>query len=121
MSDGSQNVRIQPCKSSQLLGIHAITLSIVATDGVQFPHVRHDYLVSISTKLFVDPDRMRSVFNRNPKTANTFKVFSQCGGCCTNPAFLDYFAIIGQQTVMTPLITNIDANREPARTLFLLR
>jgi hypothetical protein len=92
MSDGSQNVRIQPCKSSQLLGIHAITLSIVATDGVQFPHVRHDYLVSISTKLFIDPDRMRSVFNRNPKTANTFKVFSQCGGCCTNPAFLDYFA-----------------------------
>jgi hypothetical protein len=34
---------------------------------------------------------------------------------------VDYIAIVGQHAVMTPLVTNVDANRELTQTLFFLK
>src|SRR5882757_8096990 len=54
----SQDLRVNPCVSRELLGINLIALAVAMRDRPQLTHVRYDDLVSKFLKLLADPDRM---------------------------------------------------------------
>jgi len=62
--DGAQDLGIETRIPSQFFGIDLIAFSIIPTNSMQFTDVRDNDLVSITTKLFVNPDRMGAILER---------------------------------------------------------
>ena len=60
---GSSDRAVRSERSSR---IHRIALPVAVRDRPQFPHVRHDHLVTEVPELFADSDRVRSRLHRDP-------------------------------------------------------
>ena len=84
MGNRTQDLRIEPRVSSQLLRIHLIALPIAVRDRTQFAHVRHDHFVTQFLKLFADPDRVRARFHRDPHRGRSVNHFSTPDGLVRN-------------------------------------
>jgi hypothetical protein len=60
MRNGSQDLRIKPGISGQLLGVDLIALAVAMRYCSQLTDVRHNDFMAQLLKLFADPDRVDS-------------------------------------------------------------
>ena len=109
--DRTQDLGIQPCVASQLLGIDLVALPVTVRDSSQLSHVGHDYLMAKFLQLFADPDRVRSGLHRNPRLRHVGKPLLDRLRCRPEAAAVDHLTILVERAVMTPNVAKINADR----------
>jgi hypothetical protein len=107
-----ENVRIETCVASQLLGIDLIALAITVRYGSQLADVGHDHLVPELLELFADPDRMNARLHGNTCRRQARKPLPDRLRGGPEAASVDHFAVLVESAVMAPDITKADANRQ---------
>src|SRR4051812_33599799 len=77
-------------------------------------------LVPILTELLTDPNRMRSSLHCDPSSISIAEVLPQSSLCRSEPALFGDLAGFVQNTVVTPQVTNVDADCLCTSECFLL-
>jgi hypothetical protein len=112
MGNRTQDLRIEPRVSSQLLRVHLIALPIAMRDRTQFAHVRHYHFVTQFLKLLADPDRMASGSHGNSNSFEIPKALVYSGRVGSEAASVYDLAVFVECAVMAPDVAKVDADRE---------
>ena len=78
---------------------------------MQFRDVGDKHFMAIRLQLLRDSNRMRSRLQGNTGRRHSLKVFFYGAGYGAEPSFFNHVGFFIQNAVVTPLVTEIDANR----------
>ena len=111
--DGTQDLRIKPRESCQLLGICLVALAITMRYGSQLAHVRYDDLMPQLLELLADPDRVRPRLHGYSCRRHIRKPLLDSLRTSSEAASVDHYPFFVERAVMAPDISKVDANRHP--------
>ncbi len=110
-----EQLRVQSCQASQVLGVYLIGLLLVSVDESQLTGVGHQNLVTALLEQPTNPRRVSSGLDgyaqRWPLRS---KASPQSFGGGAHPTLLDHLATVGvQKTEMAVFVAEIQPGRQP--------
>src|SRR5215204_2150459 len=94
MLERVQELRIEACKASQVLGVHLIRLALIGIDEPQFASIGHQHLVGAFLEHLAHPRRVSTRLYCDAQRLLRSETPSQSLGGGAQPALLDHLAAL---------------------------